>query len=110
MITEATDPRLQGTTYMAANSNDYSAAGGPIVWNYAFRIVNEKGAWQQLPTFDLDFPDGATDLTMGVMVGEGEYEGLIAVFQNVTSGGTWDLHGYIIDGELTPAPEPYVTE
>jgi len=110
VITEASDPRLQGTTYMAANSNDYSDAGGPIVWNYAFRIENDGGAWQQLPTLDLDFSDGSEDLTLGVMVGEGDYEGLIAVFQNVTSNSTWDLHGYIIEGELTPAPEPYVTE
>jgi hypothetical protein len=110
VITEASDPRLQGTTYMAANSNDYSAIGGPIVWNYAFRIENDEGAWQQQPTLDLDFTDGSTDLTRGVMLGEGGYEGLTAVFQNVTSGGTWDLHGYIIDGELTPEPEPYVTE
>ena len=110
VITEASDPRLQGTTYMAANSNDYSAAGGPIVWNYAFRIENDGGAWQQLPTLDLDFSDGSDDLTLGAMVGEGGYEGLTAVFQNVTSGSTWDLHGYIIDGELTPAPEPFVTE
>ena len=58
VITQASDPRLQGTTYMAANSNDYSAAGGPIVWNYAFRIVNDGGAWQQRPTLDLDFSDG----------------------------------------------------
>lgn len=109
VITEASDPRMRGTTHMAANSNDYSAAGGPTVWHYAFRIQNEEGAWQQMPTIDLDFQDGATDLTQGVMVGEGGYEGLIAVFQNVTSDETWDLHGFIIDGELTPAPEPYVT-
>ena len=110
VISEASDPRLRGTTYMAANANDYTAAGGPTVWNYAFRIVNDGGAWQQRPTLDLDFSDGSQDLTLGVMVGEGDYEGLIAVFQNITSDGTWDLHGYIIDGELTPAPEPYVTE
>jgi hypothetical protein len=95
---------------MAANYNDYSAAGGPIVWNYAFRIVNDGGAWQQRPTLDLDFSDGSEDLTLGVMVGEGGYEGLTAVFQNVTSNSSWDLHGYIIDGELTPAPEPFGTE
>jgi hypothetical protein len=110
VITQASDPRLQGTTYMAANANDYSAVGGPTVWHYAFRIVNEEGAWQQLPTLDLDFADDATDLTMGVLVGEGGYAGLIAVFQNVTSNSSWDLHGYIIEGELTPAPEPFVTE
>jgi hypothetical protein len=110
VITEASDPRLRGTTYMAANSNDYSDAGGPVVWNYAFRIENEDGAWQQRPTLDLDLFDGSDDLTLGVMVGEGGYEGLTAVFQNVTSNSSWDLHCYIIDGELTPAPEPYVTE
>ncbi len=107
---QASDPRLQGTLSIAANTNDYSATGSPAVWNYAFRIENDEGASQQIPTIDLEFPDSAQSSTTGVLVGEGGYAGLIAVFLNAGTGGTWALHGYIIDGELTPAPEPVISE
>jgi hypothetical protein len=108
VITQASDPRLQGTLSIAANSNQYP--GGPQVWNYAFRIENAGGVWQQMPTINLEVGDGDLNTTTGVLVGEGGYAGLIAVFDNLDEGGTWTLHGYIIDGELTPAPEPFVTE
>jgi hypothetical protein len=91
VLTAASDPRLEGTLSVAANSNQLAGAGGPVVWNEAFRIENDEGAWQQTPTIDLDFP-GAHDITIGVMVGEGGYAGLIAVFDNVTTGEVWDLH------------------
>ena len=35
---------------------------------------------------------------------------LIPVFDNLERGQTWTLHGYIIEGELPPDPEPYVAE
>ena len=108
VITKASDSRLEGRLSIAANSNQY--ADGPEVWNYAFRIENDEGAWQQMPTINLDAGDGDLNTTTGVLVGEGGYEGLIAVFDNLAENSTWTLHGYIIDGELTPAPEPFVTE
>jgi hypothetical protein len=108
VFTEASDPRLQGTLSIAANSNQY--ADGPEVWNYAFRIENEDGAWQQMPTINLAGGDDDLNTTTGVLVGEGGYAGLIAVFDNLSENSSWDLHGYIIDGELTPAPEPFTTE
>ena len=109
VITSASDPRLEGTLSIAANSNQY-AGTGPEVWNYAFRIENAEGAWQQMPTINLAVGDGDLNTTTGVLVGEGGYAGLIAVFDNLSENSTWTLHGYIIDGELTPAPEPFVTE
>jgi len=108
VLTAASDPRLEGTLTIAANSNQYSS--GPEVWNYAFRIENEDGAWQQMPTINLDAGDGDLNTTTGVLVGEGGYDGLIAVFDNLSENSSWTLHGYIIDGELTPAPEPFITE
>jgi hypothetical protein len=108
VILGASDPRLEGRLSIAANSNEYP--NGAVVWNYAFRIENEDGAWQQLPTIDIDGLDDDLNTSIGVMVGEGGYAGLSAVFNNVTEYGTWTLHGYIIDGELTPEPEPYITD
>jgi hypothetical protein len=108
VITTATDPRLEGAVTIAANSNQY--LGGPEVWTYAFRIENDGGAWQQLPTINLDTGLDDSSTTTGVLVGEGGYEGLVAVFDNLSQGQTWTLHGYIIEGELPPDPEPYVAE
>jgi hypothetical protein len=112
VLVPASDPRWQGTFSIANNENDYSASGGPLVGIHAFRIENEEGAWQQMPTVALIFP-GIDDLTnTGVFVGEGGYEGLIAVVDIATdrAAGTWDLHGYIIHGELPPPPDPFLSE
>jgi hypothetical protein len=110
-LTEASDPRWQGTLSVAQNSDDYGAAGGPSVGMFAFRIENEEGSWQQTPTVTLVVP-GVDEVDRGVFVGEGGYEGLIAVVDIVTdhAAQAWDLHGYIIDGELPPPPEPVISE
>ena len=108
VLESASDPRLEGAITIAANSNQYP--GGAEVWNYAFRIENDEGVWQQLPTITLDSVIDDLNTTTGVMVGEGGYAGLIAVFDNLEEGQSWRLHGYIIEGELPPAPEAYVAE
>lgn len=111
-ISAATDPRLEGSLSIAANSDDYGARGGPQVWHYGFRIENEEGAWQMLPTASLTYPDGEVSPTVGIFVGEGAYEGLHAVFEHQTDGetGVWELRGYVIEGELPPAPEPVLSD
>jgi len=112
VLAAASDPRWQGTLSIANNENDYSASGGPLVGVHAFRVENADGAWQQMPTIALIIP-GVDDLVnTGFFVGEGGYEGLIAVVDIATdrAAGTWDLHGYIIDGELPPDPEPVISE
>lgn len=113
VVSEATDPRLRGTLSAATNSINYNALGGPAIWHQAVRIENEDGAWQQVPALSITFPDGEEPATtVGVLVGERAYEGLIAVYQErVTEGlgtATLDLRGYIIEGELPPPPERYV--
>ncbi len=113
VIDEATDPRLVGHVTLAVNYNDYPARDGLRVVNHAFRVENEDGAWQQLPTINIQWPGEENLGVVGVLVGEGAYDGLIAVFDNVIdpeAGGTFDLHGFIFEGGLPPAPEPYVSE
>ena len=112
VLVAASDPRLTGDVSLAVNWDEYAASGGPRVVNYAFRIENDGGAWQQLPTINIVLPEGDVLGVVGVFAGEGEYEGLNAVFDNVIDSQTetFDLHGYIIEAELPPAPEPYVTE
>ena len=38
------------------------------------------------------------------MDGQGAYEGLVLVAEVALAGDTWDWRGYIIDGDLPPAP------
>ena len=108
----ASDPRWQGTLSVASNSDDYGAVDGPEVGIFAFRIENEDGAWQQMPTVSLIVPGVDDEFDRGVFIGEGGYEGLIAMVDIVgdPAAQTWDLHGYIIDGELPPPPEPFLSE
>jgi hypothetical protein len=108
VITAASDPRLEGTLSIAANNDEY--ADGPTIYNYAFRIENEDGVWQQTPTLNLEHREGGASTTTGVMIGEGAYEGLIAVFDNLVEGSGWTLHGYIIEGGLPPDPEPMASD
>ena len=113
VISEATDPRLVGHVTLAVNYNDYPARDGLRVVNHAFRVENEDGAWQQLPAINIQWSGEDSLGVVGVFVGEGAYDGLIAVFDNVIdpeAGGTFDLHGFIFEGGVPPAPEPYVSE
>ena len=82
------------------------------MWYGAFRIENDEGAWQQRPSVGLTHVDGTSASEVGVFDGEGAYEGLTAVLAIQTDpiAGTWDLHGYILDGGLPPVPEPVASE
>jgi hypothetical protein len=107
---EATDPRLRGALSVARNSIEYD--DGPEIASVVFRIENDDGAWTMTPTISLTYPDLAPKSDVGVFVGEGDYEGYLAVTRVDTDrgAGTWDLRGYIIEGELPPPPEPYIAE
>lgn len=112
VLAAASDPRWQGTLSVVSKSDDYGAVDGPEVGLFAFRIENQEGAWQQTPTVSLIVPGVDAEFDRGVFIGAGGYEGLIAVVDIVgdPAAQTWDLHGYIIDGELPPPPEPVISD
>ena len=50
---------------------------------------------------------GVVSPTTGVFVGEGPYDGFYAIFENEVMGNTWNLHGYIIEGNPPEGAVPY---
>lgn len=102
-IVEPGDPRLAGELTLRANAIQ---KGALEIWNGAFRIENETGAWQQRPMIQSVQLSGETDplIWTAVFDGEGGYEGLTAVMGITRQGGGWDVRGVIVEGTLPPAP------
>jgi len=106
------DPRLQGDAFQTYESDRYTtpeAAWSPGVIAATLSIVNEDGAWMSA-LYGATFADG-TDMgsSPNVFVGQGAYEGLIAITEQPSgSGQCLDVRGIIFDG--TPVPEPYLPE
>jgi hypothetical protein len=83
IVTDVSDPRLDGT-WVATGINDYHSGpggDGPIIGTWTQRIENADGAWQGSHQ-TIDFPDGQNAgggiAGLYVMIGEGAYEGLTA--------------------------------
>jgi hypothetical protein len=106
VVLDMSDSRLAGTVTVAPDANIYGGEDGVAIMNKTFRIENEGGAWQEVPGLVLTFPDGSTSNWTSAFTGEGEYAGLVAIADVVHDpiGGTWDLHGFIVDGDLPTGP------
>jgi hypothetical protein len=99
------DPRLQGTYYIWPYHDEYT--GGPTIWVQGFTFTNDDGAWRGIPVVSLD--DVSFDSSPGethVLIGDGAYEGLTAIATITFTGSGWAWHGWIIDGEIPPMPDP----
>ena len=82
VVTDVSDPRLDGTWHATAVDDVYSGPGsdGLIIGTWTQRIENADGAWQGSHQ-SIDFPDGQAEggsAGLYVMIGEGAYEGLTA--------------------------------
>jgi len=97
-----TDPRLAGEFRVWPNSVDYP--GGPSFFVGGFSMHDDDGGWVQRPSLAITHPDGQNATRVIVMDGQGAYAGLTLVAEVSLANGRWDWHGYIIDGELPPAP------
>jgi hypothetical protein len=105
------DRRLEGTIHHTWESDTYSAptvVSGPQVWAATWRIVNDAGAWE-IRSLGGQYTEG--DPIGGdaaeIMVGQGSYEGLIAILEVTAELDCGvEVKGMIFDG--APVPEPYV--
>jgi hypothetical protein len=108
------DPRLEGTVYHTFEGDEYLVAGaeqGAGVWAATRRIENEEGAWETRDVggnFSDGSPIGAPEFEApAVYVGEGAYDGMIAIMESILLDGACgaDVRGVLFgDG---PVPEPY---
>jgi hypothetical protein len=99
-----TDPRLAGEFRVWTNSDAYP--GGPTIFTGGFSMHDDEGGWIQrvFPGGAINHPDGTSAPRVIVMDGQGAYAGLTLVAAVSLANRRWDWHGYIIDGELPPAP------
>jgi hypothetical protein len=82
---------------------------GPAFGISTKRIENDEGAWQGSAVV-IRFPDGSWVAAPYVMVGEGAYEGLTAVYSGDVFDCGENIRGYIIEGDIPAVPDPYTGE
>jgi len=112
---ETSDPRIDGLITSTVSRLTYPGEEGSAfeLGLDAYRIVNERGAWQELPTFTAGFPwsvDHDDYVLQRVYVGEGDYEGLSFMADETWTGNGFELHGFIFEGELPVVAEPWSAE
>jgi hypothetical protein len=108
------DPRLEGAHVVSVSRDEYHSADylWPImVASFTRRIENDEGAWQGSYTA-VAFSDGTVAGSTAVLVGEGAYEGLTALWveQLSQTSCSAEVRGVLFDGPVPPAPELYVGE
>jgi len=119
---EASDPRFAGPLVLTTTDISYPGADHPDVAGgfgvSAYRIETDEGAWQELPraqaSWDRDSGDylPSDNIQFWTFIGEGAYEGLTAVVRETwwPDGGaeaTIRFDGFIVEGDLPDAPEPW---
>ena len=103
-IEDPSDPRFSGTWTWTSNRDQHSGTTSFDITSGFFRVENELGAWQGLPTVWLDYGGGFTRPATVVFTGEGAYEGWTIVAEFNTLGG-WGFDGVIYEGDVPPSPE-----
>jgi hypothetical protein len=101
-VLRMSDPRLNGEAILATESRVFGGEDGITVFSKAFRIENDAGAWQEVPGFVMQSSPGWTS----TFIGEGDYAGLFAIADVLHDADGWDLHGFILDGDVPTDPTP----
>ena len=97
------DPRFDGQISLAG---DRSGLGeGAELWNTVIRIENEEGAWEEVPGL-VRFDEASASVRTGLFIGEGAYEGLVAVTELAWDlsepRSAFDVRGVVVDEEDLP--------
>jgi hypothetical protein len=106
----ASDPRFAGTVTIELNTDKHGLRG-PAVARGTIRVENDGGAWVDEDVVAFGFSGRSGPEETGVLIGEGGYEGLVAIVDGLFSDHehltpySWDLRGVIFDGGLPPLPE-----
>ena len=105
---EASDERFLGNSVNTVNSQVYP--DGTEIQYATSRIETDEGAWQEQPQFTLTSWEDSFDGVHRAYVGEGEYDGLVAVAvaswqPDGPAGVTLRLEGFVLADELPVAPE-----
>ena len=96
------DPRLPIEKRLVLNFTTYPDAGGRMmVTRTSIRLDGPDGAWVGTGV-GLSYPDGHSE-GQDVLIGEGAYEGLIAVLHCGTEKG---CTGVIVEGAMPTQPDP----
>jgi len=117
------EPRLTGVDTWAPTEGVPSDRAPSYFLNGRF-LETDGGTWRMLPLPTVILPDqeppegcvrhvhclgGLADWDL-VLVGEEGYEGLAFVARATWTANGFDVHGYIIEGEVPVAPEPWSAE
>ena len=122
-VEEISDPRLDGRIAVRFASDEYLIASDEPPWQLSdvppeefprgvvastFRLTNAGGSWHG-SRYQNWYADGDNSTTTAIYTGEGGYDGLTALvemdFDELNPVCAWDVHGYVIEGQLPPIPK-----
>jgi hypothetical protein len=100
------DPRLDGDVTLTGNVQHFDDLGADV-WSSYVRIETDDGAWQKEPSLVVRFGETSGSASTVLLVGEGAYEGLVAVTElaaDLTDPETWafDIRGIVMDADDVP--------
>lgn len=97
------DPRLDGDVLISFQTDEYVAADGTgqVLGSGTWHIQTEDGVWEG--SYIRLEAEGLSDHNTVVLVGQGAYEGLVAVWEQTIDGSGWDIAGAIFGSGPPPA-------
>jgi hypothetical protein len=101
-VLSMSDPRLDGDVLISWQTDVYAGAGGTLhtLGTGTWRIETADGVWEGSYTRLED--EGISDNNTVVLVGQGAYEGLIAVWEQTIDASGWDIVGAIFPSGPPP--------
>lgn len=102
-VLSMSDPRLDGEVLISWQTDDYAGAGGTrhTLGTGTWRIETADGVWEG--SYTRLEAEGTSDKATLVLVGQGAYEGLIAVWEQTIGDSGWDVVGAIFPAGPPPA-------